>query len=438
MTTKNWFAPSTVTAVVIANMIGTGVFTSLGFQLVGIQSTPVLLILWILGGIIAFCGALCYAELGAALPRSGGEYNFLSQLIHPCAGFVSGWVSTTIGFAAPTALAAITFGKYLSAVFPQLPYIPLACMLVITLTFVHSLNRRSSGAMQNLFTLLKIGFIVVFCAISLWLIRKSGNLQPVEIIPGIDDFSIMTSSSFAVSLIYVSYAYTGWNAATYISSELKHPQQQLPRVLLIGTAVVTLLYVLLNYVFLRVAPMEAMVGKVEIGYVAASYVFGDFGTGLMGIAMAFMLISTVSAMIIAGPRVLQMIGEDFNFFKWLAVVNRSSIPSRAIICQSIVTLLFIITGTFDSILVFAGFTLGLNTFATVISLFILRLKQNNRTQCFRVWGFPLPPIVYLLLTGWTLSYILIQRPQEALFGLGVIVAGIITYFLLNTSRVFNP
>ena len=148
MSTKNWFTPSTVTAVIIANMIGTGVFTSLGFQLVDIQSTPSLLFLWVLGGIIAFCGALCYAELGAALPRSGGEYNFLSQLIHPCVGFVSGWVSITIGFAAPTALAAITFGKYLSAVFPQLTYTPLACLLIIVLTIVHSSNRRHSSAMQ--------------------------------------------------------------------------------------------------------------------------------------------------------------------------------------------------------------------------------------------------------------------------------------------------
>ena len=411
-------------------MIGTGVFTSLGFQLIDIQSSPSLLMLWVFGGIIAFCGALCYAELGSALPRSGGEYNFLSQLIHPSAGFVSGWISASIGFAAPTALAAITFGKYLSAVFPELNTTLMACLIVVSLTLTHSTNRRNSGGLQNFFTIVKIGFILGFCLLSLYIIHDSGKAQSVTIIPTKDDFSIISSSAFAVSLIYVSYAYTGWNAATYISSELQNPQQQLPKVLLIGVTIVTLLYVLLNYVFLTVAPMNAMTGKVEVGYIAASFVFGEFGAGLMGIAMSLMLISTVSAMVIAGPRVLQMIGEDISLFKPLAKVNSSGIPSRAIICQSALTLLFILTGTFDSILVFAGFTLGLNTFVTVLSLFILRYKQRKQGT-FKVWAFPLPPIIYLALTGWTLNFILLQRPQEALYGLGLIIIGLVAYYLLN-------
>ncbi len=414
-------------------MIGTGVFTSLGFQLLGIQSPFALLMLWVIGGIIAFCGALCYAELGTIFPRSGGEYNFLSNVYHPSVGFVSGWVSASIGFAAPTALAAITFATYLNSVI-EVPVTLTASLLVILLTLIHCTNRSNSGGLQSIFTVLKILFIVGFSVVALVLSERSGTAQPLELIPTSADISLLTGSAFAVSLIYVSYAFTGWNAATYVSSELEKPQTQLPKVLLMGTVIVTFLYVLLNYVFLKVAPIEAMQGKVEIGFIAASYAFGDLGSKVMGVAMALLLISTVSAMIIAGPRVLQVMGEDFSSIKWLAVKNSSDVPARAICFQCVLTLLFIVTGTFDSILVFAGFTLGLNTLVTVFSLFVVRWRKNsNATNLFRVPGYPIPPLVYLLLTGWTLGYILLERPIEALAGLGIIVVGFLFWLVLSNK-----
>ncbi len=366
------FSPRTAIAVVIANMVGTGVFTSLGFQLLDIQSPFVLIMLWVVGGLTALCGALTYAELGAALPRSGGEYNFLTEIYHPAAGFVSGWVSATIGFAAPTALAAITFGTYLASVFPQLSPTWLASILVLGLTAVHASTRRNSGGVQRAFTALKILLILGFCLLAWVLVDEP---QDVSFLPVRSDGELLFSGAFAISLIYVNYAYSGWNAATYLTSELERPEQTLSRVLIYGTLIVLVLYVLLNFTFLYVAPMTALAGKLEIGYVSAQYIFGDVGAAVMGVVLAALLISTVSAMVLAGPRVLHVIGQDFPAFSWLARTNKHSVPDLAIGLQSVIALLFIWSASFESILVFAGFTLGLNTFFTVLGVFILRRTQ---------------------------------------------------------------
>lgn len=420
------YRPATAAAVVIANMVGTGVFTSLGFQLVDIQSGFPLMMLWAVGGLTALCGALTYAELGAALPRSGGEYNFLTEIYHPAAGFISGWISATIGFAAPTALAAITFGSYLEATFPAIDATLSACVLVVLLTAVHSSSHRNSGELQTAFTLLKVLAILMFCGLALTLVDTP---QPIVFLPEPGDGALLVSGAFAVSLIFVNYAYTGWNAATYLTNELEDPQRNLPMILTAGTLVVLALYLLLNFTFLYVAPLSAMTGKVEIGYIAAFHAFGETGGRVMGIVLAALLVSTVSAMIMAGPRVLQVIGEDFSAFRFLAPRNADGIPVRAIVAQSILTLAFILTSTFESILVFSGFTLALNTFFAVAGIYVLRWRQPDRPRPYRTPGFPVTPAIFLGITAWTLVYILAQRPQEALLGLALITTGAIFYLL---------
>lgn len=424
--TPTRFSARTALAVIVANMIGTGVFTSLGFQLLDIQSGFVLMMLWVVGGLTAICGALCYAELGAALPRSGGEYNFLTQVYHPAAGYISGWVSATIGFAAPTALASITFGTYLASVFPGLSPTWLACGLVLALTAVHSSSRRNSGGVQRAFTAVKILLILGFCLLSWVLVSEP---QDVRFLPQSGDASLLASGGFAVALIYVNYAYTGWNAATYLTSELEDPQQSLTRILVIGTVTVMLLYLLLNFTFLYVAPMSAMAGKIEVGYVAAQHVFGSAGAAIMGVVLALLLISTVSAMVLAGPRVLQVMGQDFPAFRLLARTNVHGVPHIAVMLQSSIALAFILTASFESILVFAGFTLGLNTFFTVLGVVVLRLRQPDLVRPYRVLLFPLPVLVFLGITGWTLFYILMQRPLEGLMGLAIVVSGAVLYFV---------
>lgn len=431
---KTYFSPTTALAVVVANMIGTGVFTSLGFQLLTLQSGFALIMLWVVGGIVAICGALSYAELGAAMPRSGGEYNFLGRIYHPGAGFVSGWVSSTVGFSAPVALAAMTFGAYsTSSLLPGASeqmsnWVErgLAVALIVILTLIHTRQRETSGTFQSIFTAIKVVTIIVISAAGLILVA---DYQPVSLLPAAGDVGAITSGAFAVSLIYVSYAYTGWNVATYLTDELETPQRSLPRVLFAGAFGVMLLYILLNAVFLLTTPMELLVGEVEVGVIAARHVFGQTGAMFTGGILGILLISTVSAMTIAGPRVLQVVGQDIRTFRFLAKSNSDGMPTTAVMVQSGLALLFVITATFDQVLVFAGFTLALNSLFAVLGLFVLRWRQPDLVRPFRVPLFPFVPLVYLILTVWTLAYVAIERPQEVAVSVGLILTGVVIYGL---------
>ena len=431
MTGKHYFGPAAALSVIVANMVGTGVFTSLGFQLVDLRTGFPLIMLWVLGGIAALCGAMCYGELGAAFPRSGGEYNFLSRIYHQSVGFIGGWVSAVIGFSAPVALAAMTFGAYATEALGDVPAWSdkvLAIGLVGIVTLLHAGRRSTSGGIQIWFTLLKVAVICVFCVAALWTVP---SLQPVSFLPAPGDGQAISSGAFAISLIYVSYAYTGWNAATYVSGELERPQRDLPWILVIGTLIVMALYVALNGVFLLVAPMEDMSGELEVGVIAAKAAFGEFGAQLSIVALAILLISTVSAMTIAGPRVLQIIGEDLPSLRVLAVTNIDGLPARAIYLQSGVALLFIVTASFESVLVFSGFTLAAMSFATVLGLLVLRWREPDIDRPYRVNLFPIPPLIYLGLTGWTLTYVLIEKPLEALAGCGLMAIGGGVYFVFR-------
>lgn len=417
-------------------MVGTGVFTSLGYQLIDIKSVFVLLFLWFVGGVTALCGALTYAELASALPRSGGEYNFLGRIYHPSMGFVSGWVSATVGFAAPTALAAMTFAAYLSAALDDVYEINRtfsAVLLVVILTIVHGLSHQASSGFQRWLTFLKIVLIIAFSGLVLFF------AEPVNIIslmPQEGDVDLIMGSAFAVSLIYVSYAYTGWNAATYITNEIEDPQKNMPRILFVSTLVVMLLYLLLNFVFLYAAPMSALEGKIEIGVVVAETTFGPSGALIMGFILSLMLISTVSAMIVAAPRVLQVIGEDIKVFSFLSIKNKHGIPTPAIYFQSCLTVIFIVTASFESVLVFSGFILGINSLFTVAGIFKLRRTQGQVDKAnYQTWGYPVTPLIYIAITLWTITFIAANRPIEAGIGFGMVVVGLLMYFLTTRFQI---
>jgi APA family basic amino acid/polyamine antiporter len=269
---------------------------------------------------------------------------------------------------------------------------------------------------------------VLFSAAALTL---SPSEQHTRFIWDSEATTLLGSGAFAVSLIYVNYAYSGWNAATYISGELAAPQRSLPWVLGVSTAVVAALYCLLNFVFLSVAPMEAMVGKVEVGVIAAEFAFGPRLGTFMGLLLALLLISTISAMILAGPRVLHRIGQDYPRFAPLARENRDGIPVTAILLQSGTALAFLWTASFEQILVFSGATMALNTFATVLGLFILRWRQPQLSRPFHVTFYPITPLIFLGITGWTLMYVVLQRPVEALISAAIVASGGVFYWLVT-------
>ncbi len=414
----------TATSLVIANMIGTGVFTSLGFQVLGIKSVFALLLLWFIGGIIALCGALSYGELGAAMPRSGGEYHYLSKIYHPVLGFLSGWVSVTVGFAAPTALAGMALGMYSSKVFPMLSPTWVAVSVVLVLTFIHSWDMKVGRSFQNVFTTIKLVLIVLFILCGFIF----GTAQDITIFPDANSFKDVVSPAFAISLIYVSYAYSGWNAAAYIAGEIENPQKNLPKALFRGTVLVMALYMLLNFIFLYTVPINELAGQLEIGYISADKIFGTTGGKTMGMIISLLLVSSVSSMIIAGPRVAQAMGEDIPLLKPLAKKNAKGIPVYAILLQSAITLLLIITSSFEKVLTYVGFTLSVFTFLTVLGVFVYRKKNPDAPSPYRAWGYPFTPALFLILSLWTMGYIVYDRPMESLAGLGTLLVGLIIYF----------
>lgn len=423
------------TAIVVASMVGTGVFTSLGFQVAGTPSIFPLLLLWGVGGVVALCGALCYGELAAALPRSGGEYHYLSVIYHPAVGFLSGWASATVGFAAPIALAAVALGEYVHRLYPAAPVRALAAATVLLLALLHSRSVRFGGRVQVVLTALKVMVVLVLIVAAL----RPGTavvLPPTGIRPVPGDATLLFSPAFAVSLVFVSYAYSGWNAAAYITGEIADPRRNLPRILLTGTALVAVLYVGLNYAFLRVTPLPELQGELEVGLLAAGRLFSPALAKLMGLTIAFLLTSTISAMTFAGPRIVQAIGEDVPTLAWLAHRQPGSgVPLRALLTQTAMALLFLAVGlTFQELLLYTGFVLSLFTFLTVVGVFILRLRRPDLPRPYRTWGYPLTPLLFLGLNGWTLWFLLRQNPSESLAGLLTLLLGLPLYFLLTRRR----
>ncbi len=414
----------TAISLVIANMIGTGVFTSLGFQLFNIHSVFSILILWLLGGIISFCGALVYGELGVTIPRSGGEYVYLSKLMHPSIGFLSGWVSSTVGFAAPVALASMALGTYVNKIIPQINITVCAISVVAIITFIHSTNLKVGSGFQKVLTLIKLVVIVGF--IIAGFVHTPSH--EITIAPQPASMHEIFSAGFWVSLIYVSYAYSGWNAASYLAGDMENPQKNLPKALLLGTLIVTIIYVLLNFVFLYSAPMSELTGILEIGHVSAAHIFGETIGKLMSIIIAFLLLSSISAMIMAGPRIIKSMGEDLPMLSVLARTNKNNVPYTAVITQSLITVLLIISSQFESVLTFVGFSLSIFTFLTVSSVFILRAKKIPNTG-YKTWGYPVTPILFLLLNAFTIYFVFKQKPTESLLGLLNVAIGGLIYII---------
>lgn len=400
----------TAILLVVANMVGTGVFTTLGLQASGIPDGAALLLLWLIGGVIALCGALSYAELVAALPRSGGEYHFLSRIFHPLLGQLAGWVSVTVGFAAPVALAAMAMGHYVATILPVAPK-AIAVAALVLVTAVHAFDLAVGRRVQVIATWLKILVILVFCALGLSVPAAPGSLS---VLPSAATLDAVLSAPFAVSLIYVAYAYSGWNAAAYVVDEVQEPRRAVPRALLIGTLAVTLLYLLLNLTFLRTIGYEALIGRVEVGALSAETIFGSLGGRLMSLVLTLLLVSTISAMVLAGPRVLERIGEDLPLFRSLSMRNRRGAPTRAVLLHQGLALAMILSGSFEDILSFAGFTLTLFAALTVAGVLRLRRREPDLPRPFRVPWYPLPPLVFMLASLASLLFLARERPLPVL------------------------
>lgn len=411
-------------AIVVANMVGTGVFTSLGFQLLGLTDWRAIVALWLVGGLIALAGALTYAELASHLPSSGGEYHYLSALWHPRWGALSAWVSATVGFSAPTALASIAMGKYLQVYWPAVSAQGAATSIILLLALLHATSMRWGARVQVIFTTAKVLVMIGIIAVAFALPSAEPLLVSLN---GL--WAELGSQSFAVSLIYVSYAYSGWNAATYLAGEVKNPKITVPIALIGGTALVMLLYAGLNLSLLKLAPPAVLMGKVEVAAAAFTHRFGQEAGTLLSVLIAVLLVSTISAMSMAGPRLLAALGDAHNGLSWLAFRNKHNLPVGAIIIQTTIALAFVWTGTFEQVLVFSGGLLCLFTMLTTAAIFRLRIRvaqglyPPDGSFRFKAWGYPIPPLVFLALNGYMLVFLALDRPTEMLYSLLLLLIG---------------
>ncbi len=417
------------TLLVIANMIGTGVFTTLGLQLSAVHSPPSVLLLWIAGGASAFCGALAYGELGAMMPRSGGEYAYLAGIYHPAAGFLSGCASIVAGFGAPIALAAIALGFYMQAVFPEINKTAAGVSAIVLLTLIHLVDVRFGCQFQNVVTAGKILLIAVFIAAGF----LTSHPQPIALWHT-QEFGAIFSPAFAVGLVYVSYAYSGWNASAYVAGEIPRPERNLPISLFWGTLFVSVCYILLNFIFLYTVPVRELTGRIDIAYLSAEAVFGGIGARIVTLLICLALVSNLSSMIMAGPRVTQAMGEDIGFLRVFAQKNRRGSPAYAILLQSSVALLLALTSAFDAILTYVGFTLTLFAFMTVLGVFVMRVRRPAVKRPFKMWGYPVTPAFYLLLNGWMLCYLLVERPFPSAVGLLTVGSALLLYGLAQRGK----
>ena len=419
----------TATSLVIASMIGTGVFTSLGYQLVDIRSVFVIIMLWIIGGIISLFGALSYCELASAFPKSGGEYYLLSKIIHPSIGFVAGLVSATVGFSAPAVLAAIAFANYLKPLLPSIDKSITATFVILFLNILHAKGLRIGKIFQEWTTIFKIILILLFIIIAF----LSSNHQDISILPMGYDFKLLISPEFAVNLVWVSYAYAGWNSSIYVVGEISQPEKNIFRSIFIGTSTVTVLYVLLNYVFLLLTPMEQLIGKVEVGYLSAANLFGGGLAEVVSLFIGLLLISTVSSYVYIGPRIIQAIGNDYDSLQTFSKIDSNGLPFNAFCLQLFISFVFIITSTFEQVLLYTGITLIITATITVCSLFYLNYKKPGMKRPYVTWGYPWTSLIFVILNLWVLYYTFKLQTFESFVGLGIIIFSFGLFYIVKKA-----
>lgn len=421
-------------ALVVGSMVGTGVFTTSGLLLPLVGSPRMVLVIWALGGLVALCGAAVYAELGAMMPRVGGEYLYLSRAFHPMIGFITGWVALLAGFAAPVAAGSVAFGRYLQAAGLPLPPGVAEGALILACTLLHARDVVWAGRVQLALTALNLVLLLVLTAFGALALATGAGIAPAST-PA--PATLTTSSpavGVAVGLIVVSYSYFGWNAAAYVAGEIRDPQRTLPRVLVGGTLLVTVLYLALNAVFLNALAPAALAGRIEVADLAARALWGPGPARALSLVIAGILAASVSALVMTGPRIYLAMAQDGLFAAVFARRNARGAPTAGVLLQGALALFFALTATFDRLMVYIGFTLGVSAGATVLAAVWLRRRQPELSRPYRTPLWPLPALLYLALCLWMTGHAARERPLETAAGAATIALGALGYWLWQRRR----
>jgi basic amino acid/polyamine antiporter, APA family len=438
------FGLATATFVVVSSMIGTGVLTTSGFTVYFVGSNQLMFALWVIGGVLALCGALTLCELSAALPRSGGDYVFLSEAYGPLAAFLSGWVSFLIGFGGPIAASATAAAKYLLAPLrlgdarAAIAQPAVASAAIVALGLIHCLGRGSTIRAQAGMTSLKIGILATLAVAGL--VAGWGRWENLADRPPLSSGLVITMAS---SLVYISYAYTGWNAASYLAGEVDQPQKRMPRAILLGTGLVLALYLALNMAYalaLSAADIRAIVGRPEnvdtiapIAQIAVDRLYGHRIADPLSVAIGLTLIASVSAYILTGPRVAYAMARAGQFPEVAGRLSGRGAPAIATVLQVAWSLVLLWTASFERILLYSGVGLSIFSMLTVSAVYVLRWRQPDLPRPFRTPGYPIVPAVYLAGTGLLTAAVFYERPVVSSISLLSIVVGVPVYYIWNSA-----
>ncbi len=424
------------TSIVVANMIGAGIFTTTGLLMADLDNPLLLLVLWVVGGMIALSGALSYGAVGAAIPEAGGEYVFLSRMYHPLLGFLSGWISFIVGFSAPIAASAIGFSAYFYRAFPMLFDVDAvsidfmkkfySVLVILIFTAVHLRGIDFGAKVQNVLTILKVALVVGLILLGFSL--GQGDMgHMVEGSPF--KYDMDGWKTIGLSLMWIMFAYSGWNASVYIGSEIKNPEKNLPGSLTLGTGLVILLYFLLNLLFIYAIPPHEMKDVISVGGMAAGNLFGVFTGRFFSLMIAFALFSSISAFIILGPRVYYAMARDGYFFSFASEVHpKYGVPWLSVIFQGVISIIILLSGTFDQILTYMGFSLGI--FPVLVVVGMIRMQKSGEIKR-RLPGYPLTAIFFILAGLGMMTLSLMERPKESGVAILTVAAGIPAWFLFR-------
>ncbi len=423
------------TIIVVANMIGTGIFTTSGLLSAQLPGPGWVLLCWLFGGLIAISGALCYAELATRMPEAGGEYVYLKRLYHPALGFLAGWTSLIVGFSAPIAAAAMGFSEYIYAgldshlfrLSPTQLVIfnkGLAVMVIMVFTALHYLGLRLGSRVQNVLTVIKI--LIVAGLASLGLIFGNGT-GPELSLDGGENFSVM---ALGTAMMFVMFAYSGWNASAYIAGEIRHPKRTIPISLIGGTSIVIVLYLAINLFVFRMVPYSDLKGVIPVVEEAAVRAFGDWIGGVVSLLVGVSLLSCLSAFIMIGPRVYYAMARDRLFFPFASEVHkRYKVPGKSILVQFGIAVLMVLIGSFEQLIIYIAFALNIFLWLAVFSVFLARKRKLGEESAVRVWGYPFVPLFFLLTSLVLMIFNYVNRPLESSAAMVTVLFGIPCYFL---------
>jgi APA family basic amino acid/polyamine antiporter len=412
---------------IIANMIGAGIFTTSGFALGDLGSANRVMAAWAVGGVIALCGAISYGGLVRRMTESGGEYLFLSRVIHPVAGFIAGWVSLLAGFTGAIAFAALAFETY---AFPTRPaWMPpggAAVGMVALAAVLHGVRVRTGAMFQNSVVVLKVVMIAGFLLFAAYVALTRGT-APAP--PAAMPFSL---AAFAGSLVWISLSYSGFNAAVYVAGEAKDAQRNAPRALWVGTAVVTVLYIALNAAFVYLPPFEAVVGKEDVAAAAAQAIGGQPAAVFIRVITVIALVTSVFSLVMAGPRVYARMADDGVFPRFFRFGGDGA-PTAAIIGQAALAIGLILMSDLRGLLGYLGFTLSISAALSVASLFVIARREGRRAVS--VWGYPFTPLFYVLVTLILAGIAGSREPRQLLAAVITIISGSVVYYAFGLHKV---